>query len=167
MRSLSEVVHGIPRAVSSFSEKSQELLPGPFDLAAGRHFLEPEPAFLHLVLANDEDPGRFELVGPTEMGFHPPVLELDQAFDPVGPEIAGQFQAGSLGLCPEVGEVEHLPADGIELGHRQHPLHAHGEADAADVGPAEILHHVVVAAAAEQGVLGAEAAETISKVVLV
>ncbi len=65
--------------------------------------------------------------------------------------------AGPLGLFAEISEVENFPFFDGEPGDGEHPLHAHGEPDAADVWAAEILHHVVVPAAAEEGVLGAEA----------
>ena len=80
--------------------KLEELLAGAVDLAAGGHVLEAEAALLHLVLADDEDPGRAELVGPAELGLDAAVLEFDQAFDAARRKNRASSRRPSLASSP-------------------------------------------------------------------
>ena len=125
-------------------------------LGAGFHVLHLISAFADLVLADDQGPGRPELARPAELALEPALLELEQAFDALRPQEPGQQDGLPLGLVAQIGDIDEPLGRRLRLDHGKQPFDSHGEADRADIRTAEIFHHVVVAAAAEDGVLGAE-----------
>src|SRR5512137_893870 len=89
---------------SAFEEGGQEVIAGAFELASAGHVLEAEAAALELVIADDEDPGRLQLVGPGEMRLHAPVLVFDETLDAVRPDEAGQLERLPLGFIADIGD---------------------------------------------------------------